>query len=372
MMTGRERLSAVLRKQPKDRLAWTTLVDNATLTLVPEDLRGHGGIDFYRHLGCDIFLLNGWNTPHRFRSPEHCWAGDVEVTRRRNGVRNTVEWRTPKGVLTAISQGSHPIKYPVDSLEALHVYREMWEGVAFVAHDDADTLAALNTLIGEDGVVTRFWGPSTIPRLLEVDMGTENFYYMLADHPDDVKGLIRTIHQREVDAFGILADGPWDSVTLVENTSTFYISPAIYRQYNMPHQREFVDIVKSRGKTAILHMCGHVHGVLDLIKETGCDGIHALTPPPTGNAPWEDALDILGEDLIIFGCLDPTVFASGAISRIPAVLDMLITPRLREANFVLSPMADGIPVDPARFRAVAQWVDGGNGSVDEMDVGDGL
>jgi hypothetical protein len=29
------------------------------------------GIDFYKHLGCDIFLLNGWNTPHPFRSPEH-------------------------------------------------------------------------------------------------------------------------------------------------------------------------------------------------------------------------------------------------------------------------------------------------------------
>jgi hypothetical protein len=56
-MTGRERLNAVLRKQVKDRLPWTTLVDNATLALLPEGLRGNGGIDFYKHLGCDIFLL---------------------------------------------------------------------------------------------------------------------------------------------------------------------------------------------------------------------------------------------------------------------------------------------------------------------------
>ncbi len=33
------------------------------------------------------------------------------------------------------------------------------------------------------------------------------------------------------------------------------------------------------------------------------------------------------------------------IGRIPAALDALITPRLREANFVLNPMADGIAVD---------------------------
>ncbi len=356
-MTGRKRLNAVLRKQAKNRLPWTTLVDNATVSLLPESLRGNGGIDFYKHLGCDIFLPNGWNTQHGFKSPEHRWSDDVEVTKQQENGRNTVQYRTPKGVLTAESQGSHPVKYLVDSIEALHIYREMWEGASFVAHNDADTLTSLDSLIGEDGVVTRFWGPSTIPRLLEIDMGSENFYYMLADHPDEVDALIRTIHQREVEAFKILADGPWDSVTLVENTSTFYISPEIYRQYNMPHQREFVDAVKSKGKTAILHMCGHVHGILELIKETHCDGIHALTPPPTGNTPWEMALDVIGEDLIIIGCLDPTIFVIGQIGDIGPALDRLITPRLRDSNFVLCPAADGIPVDIERFYAVKQWMD---------------
>lgn len=355
-MTGRERFNAVLRKQPTDRLPWTTLVDDATLSLVPEALRGNGGIDFYKHLGCDVFLLNGWNTPHTFRSPEHRWPEALEVVKQHEGRRTTTRWKMPQGVLTGICEASHPVKYPVDSLAALQIYREMWEGSSFVAHDDAGTLACLDRMIGDHGVVTRFWGPTTIPRLLEMDMGATNFYYLLADYPKEVQALIQTIHQREIAAFQILADGPWDSVTLVENTSTFYISPEIYRQYNMPHQRAFVDAIKSRGKTAILHMCGHVRGILDLIKETRCDGIHTLTPPPTGDTPWEDALDVLGDDLIVFGCLDPAIFAAGEIDRIPAALDALITPRLRDGNFILNPMADGIAVDTARFQAVAQWV----------------
>jgi len=355
-MTGRERLKAVLRKQPKDRLPWTTLVDNATLSLVPNQHRGNWGIDFYKHLGCDIFLLNGWNTPYTFSSPELRWSAEVRIIQHHEGMRTTTIWKTPKGVLTGIIEGSHPVKFPVDSISALRIYREMWEGVSFVPRDDAAILAQLDRLIGDHGVVTRFWGPSTIPRLLEMDMGTQNFYYLLADHPEEVQGLIETMHQKELSAFTILADGPWDSVTLVENTSTYYISPQIYREYNMPHQRAFVDVVKSRGKIAILHMCGHLRGILDLIKETHCDGIHALTPPPTGDTPWEDALDVLGDDLIIFGCLDPTIFAAGDISCIPAALDKLITPRLREANFVLSPLADGIAIEPGRFHAVADWV----------------
>ena len=86
-MNGRERLEAVLHKQPTDRPSWTTLVDNATLSQLPEELRGKGGIDFYRHLGCDIFLLNGWNTPHRFRSPELVWGENVETVERQKGRR---------------------------------------------------------------------------------------------------------------------------------------------------------------------------------------------------------------------------------------------------------------------------------------------
>lgn len=37
-------------------------------------------------------------------------------------------------------------------------------------------------------------------------------------------------------------------------------------------------------------------------------------------------------------------------------LDALIIPRLREASFVLSPIAYGIAIDSARFHAVARWV----------------
>jgi len=356
-MNGRERLAAVLNRQPTDRLPWTTLVDDATLSCCPEELRGNGGIDLYRHLGCDVYLLNGWGTPHSFRSPTLRWPASVEVCSRQENGRSVVEWRSPRGTLTRVSERNHPISYPVDSLGAVSIYRQMWEEAEFAGCDDSAALLALDTLLGDDGLVTRFWGPSTIPRLLEQDMGTENFYYLLADHPGEMDALIRTIHGRELQAFEHLADGPWDSVTLVENTSTYYISPDIYERYNMPHQRDFVDIVRRRDKTAILHMCGHVYHLLHLIRDTGCDGIHALTPAPTGDTPWERALDILGSDTIIFGALDPTIFVAAPVERIGPALDRLITPRLREANFVLCPFADGIPVELERFEAVKRWVD---------------
>lgn len=356
-MTGRERLNAIMHREPADRLSWTTLVDGNTLNTLPENLQGNGGIDFYRHLGCDIFLLNGWGTGHGLRSPELRWSDDVAVEGRQEGSEHVREWKTPRGTLTYVTRKGHPVKYPVDSLEAVKVYREMWEAATFVAHDDAPALAAIDEVIGQDGIVTRFWGPSTIPRLLETDMGTQHFYYLLNDYPDDMAALIAAIHERELDAFRILTEGPCESVTLCENTSTYYISPDVYRRFNGPHVRDFVDVMHAAGKVALLHMCGHVFDILADIKQTGLDGVHALTPPPTGNCPWEAALDVLGEDCIIVGVLDPSVFCMGPLERIGYTLDALYTPRLRRANFVLWTAADGIAVPHERFLAVREWFD---------------
>lgn len=356
-MTGRERMGQILRRCPADRLAWTALVDDHTLNGVSPELRGRWGFDFYRSLGCDIFSLNAWIAPFPLESPAEIWGGSVRVEWTRENELDICRWKSPAGTLEAIRDRGHPVKYPVETLADLKLYRTFWESVRFEGRDDRAALSELDREIGDDGVATRFWGPTTIPRLLENDMGVVNFYYLMNDHPGAMKELIEVMHAKELEAFRHLAAGPWTSVTLCENTSTYYISPRIYADFNMPHQRDFVEIVQASGKTAILHMCGHVHNLLPLIKETGCDGIHALTPPPTGDTPWEDALDALGEDLIIMGCLDPTVFAAGPVSDIGPALDRLITPRLRRSPFVLCLMADGIAVAEERFRAVARWME---------------
>lgn len=357
-MNGRERLRRLLGRKKADRLSWTPLVDNHSLNIFPEALRGNGGIDFYKHLGCDIFLLNSFGVQKApLVSPRLVWDERVRVDSVADGPRRTVKWETPWGVLTGLYEKGHPLKYPVDSIEAVRIFRQLWETARYEGADDTASVREVDRLIGDDGVFTRFWGPSAIPRLLEMNMGAEHFYYLMADYPEEMDGLIRTMHGQDLKAFDLLADGPWESVTLVENTSTYYISPAIYRDYNMPHQRDFVERIRRAGKPAILHMCGHVRNLLPLIKETACDGIHALTPPPTGDCPWEAALDALGENTVIFGCLDPTIFAAGPVEQIGPSLDRLITPRLRESPFILAPFSDGIATPLERFYAVRDWVE---------------
>lgn len=356
-MNGRERLEAVFHGQRTGKLPWTTLVDDSTINALPESLRIDDSLSFYRKLGCDIMLLNGWGTDCAFSNPALVWPEGTRFERHIDGQDEVRETHTDSGTLRATFRRHHPLKPPVTTRDDLKILLALWEGAHYEWRDDGSEYARLDRLIGDDGCAVAFWGPSTIPKLLEYDMGTEAFYYLLQDEPGLMSDLIDTIHRREIDAFECLARGPFDVVVLCENTSTTYISPDIYRRYNGPHVRDFVDVMHGAGKTAILHMCGHIRGLLDQITETGLDGVHALTPPPTGDTPAELALDALGEDQIIIGILDPSIFISGPVEEIGPALDALYTDRLRRANFVLWPAADGIAVPWERFKAVADWME---------------
>jgi len=361
-MTGRQRVSAILHKRPADRLCWAPLVDGHTLGELPPPLRGTSELDFYRHLGSDILVLGGYEgSVVRLASPALVWPAEVRLETRQAGEERTIQWRTPWGRLTQVRRRGHPVKFPVASLADLKIYRSMWEGASYEARDDRAACKAADDALGQDGVLTRFWGPSTIPMLLEEVMGTEAFYYLLADHPADMEALFAVIHGRELRAFELLAAGPWEAAILCENTSTYYLSPDVYRRHSGPHVRDFVAAMHAAGKPALVHMCGHVRNILDLISQTGLDGIHALTPPPTGDTPWELALDALGEDLVIIGVLDPTIFISGPLRDIGPALSRLITPRVRRSNFILGTFADGLAVPLERFQAVAAWVEQNGG-----------
>lgn len=355
-MTGRERVCAILNKKPVDKLCWTALVDQTTISDLPVEYKSYLGLDFYKHIGCDVFMLNCWGMPFDFASPELIWPDFVHEQVRKENEKTVQEYSIGRNKLSRILKNGHPMKYPVASIDELVLYRNMWEGAKFICKDDEHICANVTSEIGDDGITTRFWGPSTIPFLLEEIIGVQEFYYLLTDHRQEMDILFDTIHKKHLQAFEILAKGPLETVILCENTSTHYISPDIYRKYNLPHVKDFVDIMHANGKKAIIHMCGHIKNLLPLMKDVEMDGIHALTPPPTGDTPWEYALDVLGEDLIIIGALDPAIWIMDPIEKISETLDQLYTHRLRKAHFILQLFADGISVPLERFMAVAQWM----------------
>jgi uroporphyrinogen-III decarboxylase len=357
-MTGRERLRAMLDGRPTDRLPWTTLVDRHTLNALPEPLRGCSGLEFYRHVGCDILQLGGWGLPRELSQPLPRFPGVEVITTTDEHGFHLQERRSAHGTLTMrFSPTWHPVEHPIQTIADVRLLIRHWENAEYDEVDDRPVFEEIEQAVGDDGITVFFLRESPIPHLLEYECGVENFYFLLHDYPDEMDALIRVMQAQELREYEIVQRNPCDVIIMCENTSTMYISPEIYARYNMPSQQAFVEAMHRVGKTAILHQCGHLFDLLPLIKETGTDGIHTLTPPPLGNTPWETALDVLGDDLIIFGCLVPEVWVQCPVDEMGSALDRLITPRLRESRFCLAPMADGIAVPLERFQAVQAWVE---------------
>ena len=361
-MTGRERLMSIINGERPDRISWITMADAATRSCMPKEYREMSELEFYRAIGADVASWD-YTLPREaaVRYPYDIRADNVatSVSTDKDGI-TTTKSETPWGVLTRIDKG-HPLKYPVETPDDIRVYLKILQNTHVAERcEDNETYGRMNRAISDAGIYTPAVGPSAVQQLIEYEMGPENFYYLLEDHRKDVEEAIESFQALRRAEYDIIARRmPFPAVITVENTSTNLISPAIYRKYSQRHMTEFVDIMHRHGKKAILHMCGLIKNLLEDIKATGLDGIHALTPPTIGDTPFERALDIFGEKLIIFGCSDSSVFHKPGVTRdeIFDSLNRTFTDRLRRANFILLVVADGLPTPVERYFYIKEWMD---------------
>lgn len=364
-MTGRERLTNILDGRPNDRLAWTTLVDDTTRSVMPAPVRQLHVLDFYRHVGCDILQFGDYGLPaeDRTASPAVLRQPVQRARTESDGLilRATVsQW----GELTATWRRGHPVKYPVERPADLEVLTNIWAHSRYEEVQDSqpeESLRRIEERIGDDGIYVATTAPSPVQQLIEGDMGLEQFCYFLQDHPRQMEELLAAMHRCRVQEYEILARRtPCPAIIPVENTSSTLTSPSMYRQLSLPQIAEYARIVHRHGKKFILHMCGLLKCLLPVLKETGLDGINGLTPPTVGDTPCEAALDALGEDLILLGAIFPgQVFQrpGATAGEIHRTLDSLDTPRLRRARLLLWMGADGLPTPLERFLAVREWME---------------
>jgi len=86
-----------------------------------------------------------------------------------------------------------------------------------------------------------------------------------------------------------------------------FISREHYREFVLPYERRLIDQVKSRHPDVTLytHTCGAIGDRLELMLETGTQGIDTLDPPPLGTVALEEAVPVLEGRAFIKGNIDP-------------------------------------------------------------------
>jgi hypothetical protein len=80
-----------------------------------------------------------------------------------------------------------------------------------------------------------------------------------------------------------------------------FISQKMYREFVVPYEKRVTDAVKSVNVPVYTHTCGRIGDRLELMVETGTQGIDTLDPPPLGNVELADAKARIGKQLFIKG-----------------------------------------------------------------------
>jgi hypothetical protein len=144
------------------------------------------------------------------------------------------------------------------------------------------------------------------------------------------------------------------------NSSAFagagFIGPEMYREFVLPYERHVVGAIRAAGIPAYVHTCGAIGDRLDLMAETGVDGLDTLDPPPLGTVDLAEAKARYGSRLFLKGNLDAV---NEMLRADDETFERAVLGRLRTgmpgAGYILSSACSVSPrVRPERLQRMVQ------------------
>ncbi|MFH1921844.1 MAG: uroporphyrinogen decarboxylase family protein, partial [Planctomycetota bacterium] len=141
--------------------------------------------------------------------------------------------------------------------------------------------------------------------LMELFSYEQALMYML-DDPGKVHAILAAYTEGAADLGVRQARRGVDAVLI---SSAFagggFISPRQYEEFVRPYEREVVRRIHEEGVPVYTHTCGDIGDRLELMVDTGIDGIDTLDPPPLGSIDLEDAKRRVGDRMFFKGNIDP-------------------------------------------------------------------
>ncbi len=324
-------------------------------------------MDFIRaHTDC----ITNWNprpATDRYTCEERFLGSDfrVEIESRTETVgqfqRTTQVCHTPKGDLRSVKQTDaevyttwqveHWCKSIEDVDKALSVPYQP-------ADYDASDLGRVRAELGEHGLIMASVGD---PAYLAADlMSFQDFLLWAFEATDHFARTVAVIAERVrenlrrqldccvVDLYRIV--GP-------EYFTPPYLPPAVFERFVVPHVTEMTELIHARGAKARVHCHGRIGRVLDLILETGCDGIDPCEPPPDGDIALDEVKRrCQARGVSVWGNLELKLLETGTPDQVRTEVRRVMDQAKDSGGFVLMPTAAPInlvlpPHVEANYRA---------------------
>jgi uroporphyrinogen-III decarboxylase len=367
--TSRRRLLTALAGGVPDRVPINTyeLAGRNSLDWYNQQPSYRGLMDFVRtHTDC----ITNWNprpATDRYTCEERFLCSDfpVEIETRTEAAgqfqRTTRVCRTPQGDLRSVTQTApdvyttwqveHWCKSMADVDKALSVPYEP-------ARYDASDLARVRAELGEHGLVMASIGD---PAYLAADLMSFQDSLMWAfEYTDHFARTVAILAERVLENLRRQLDCcVLDCYRIVgpEYFTPPYLPPAMFQRFVVPHVTEMTRLIHSRGAKVRLHCHGKIGRVLDLILETGCDGLDPCEPPPDGDLELHEVKRRYhAHGASVWGNLELKLLEHGTPDQVRAEVGKIMKQAKEGGGFVLMPTAAPInlPLSPeteANYKA---------------------
>lgn len=284
-MTSRERILATFRGEPVDRYpVWLKMTNATWQKPQPEPYSSMEPVALLQACGCDLFV--GCGVAVKAEHPR------IKLTRTDDGTLIRRVWETPDGTLVAeetkdaATNTHHPTKYPVETAKDLAALRWVYRDAKYSVLPEHVTAARAKQAVWEskDAITMASVGPGPLMALIEDFIGLENAIYLMADQPDLFREVLDLMHQDRMRFLNASVPvTPADTYWLTENTSTTLISPEMFREFCMPHLKDYGNLILQHHLIPVHHMCGMLNALLELIDQLPAMVNEAYTTRPVGN-----------------------------------------------------------------------------------------
>ena len=95
-----------------------------------------------------------------------------------------------------------------------------------------------------------------------------------------------------------------------------YLPPAFFERFVVPYVSEMTDLIHSKGGKVRLHCHGKIGKVLDMIGQTGADGLDPCEGPPDGDIHLSAIKRRVGNDMSLFGNVQVKLLEQGTLEEV--------------------------------------------------------
>ncbi|MBA7551534.1 Uroporphyrinogen decarboxylase [subsurface metagenome] len=191
-------------------------------------------------------------------------------------------------------------------------------------------------------------------------LGYENALLNLMMQPEKIKKILQKYTCGVIRMAVGLCTQDIDAIKISSPfTGMGFISPQQYRLFEFPYISQIVEAIKNKDKFVYIHTCGHINDRLEIMRDTGADGLECLDPPPIGNVELEDAFNRIGKDMFIKGNIDPVnTLLNGTKEEISIDVKKRLEIGMSNPGFILSTACSIAPkVDAEKVKLLSRIVE---------------